>query len=62
MIGSKKPIKCKYKMHGQVLGTVTSAKYLGIDLLSDMSLTEQQEMQIELWALLKQISKLISLA
>ena len=49
-------------MHGQVLGTVTSAKYLGIDLLSDMSLTEQQEMQIELWALLKQISKLISLA
>ena len=34
---SRKPIASECKLHGQVLETVTSAKYLGADLSSNMS-------------------------
>ena len=37
MTGSRKPIASEYELHGQVLETVTSAKYLGVDLSSNMS-------------------------
>ncbi|MCG8078312.1 MAG: reverse transcriptase family protein, partial [Candidatus Thiodiazotropha taylori] len=34
---SKKPIKATYKLHGEVLETVTCAKYLGVDISSNLS-------------------------
>ena len=33
----KKPIKTDYLLHGQVLEAVTCAKYLGVDISSDLS-------------------------
>ena len=35
--GSRKPFVSEYKLHGQMLETVTSAKYLVVDLSSNMS-------------------------
>ena len=35
--GSKKPVETDYMLHGQVLETVTCAKYLGVDISSGLS-------------------------
>ena len=35
--GSKKPVKRDYILHGQVLESVTSARYLGVDISSSLS-------------------------
>ena len=35
--GSKKPVKRDYILHGQVLESVTSARYLGLDISSSLS-------------------------
>ena len=35
--GSKKPIKRDYILHGQILESVTCAKYLGVDISSSLS-------------------------
>ncbi|MEW8546483.1 MAG: reverse transcriptase family protein, partial [Candidatus Thiodiazotropha sp.] len=35
--GSRKPLNAIYKLHGQILETVTCAKYLGVDISSDLS-------------------------
>ena len=35
--GSRKPINANYSLHGQVLETVTCARYLGVDISSDLS-------------------------
>ena len=35
--GSKKPVKRDYKLHGQVLESVTSARYLGLDISGSLS-------------------------
>ena len=35
--GSKKPVKTDYILHGQVLESVTSARYLGVDISSSLS-------------------------
>ena len=35
--GSRKPINCIYRLHGHVLETVTSAKYLGVDVSSGLT-------------------------
>ena len=35
--GSRKPINANYSLHGQVLETVTCARYLGVDTSSDLS-------------------------
>ena len=37
MTGSRKPINATYKLHGEVLETVSCAKYLGVDVSSDLS-------------------------
>ena len=37
--GSKSPIKSEYILHGQVLETVTCARYLGVDIRSNISWT-----------------------
>ena len=37
MTGSKKPVKRDYILHGQVLESVTSARYLGVDISSSLS-------------------------
>ena len=37
VIGSRKPTNCTYKLHGHVLETVTSAKYLGVDVSSGLT-------------------------
>lgn len=34
---SRKLVKCIYRLHGHVLNTVTSAKYLGVDVSSDLT-------------------------
>ena len=36
---SKRPIKTFYSMHGQVLEVVNSARYLGVDIASDLKFT-----------------------
>ena len=35
--GSRKPINCTYRLHGHVLETVTSAKYLVVDVSSGLT-------------------------
>ena len=35
--GSKKPIKRDYMLHGQILESVTCAKYLGVDISGSLS-------------------------
>ena len=35
--GSKKPVKRDYILHGQVLESVTSARYLGVDISGSLS-------------------------
>ena len=35
--GSKKPLKRDYILHGQVLESVTSARYLGVDISGSLS-------------------------
>ena len=35
--GSKKPVKRDYTLHGQVLESVTSARYLGVDISGSLS-------------------------
>ena len=35
--GSRKPINGIYRLHGHVLETVTSAKYLGVDVFSGLT-------------------------
>lgn len=35
--GSKSPIKATYKLHGEILETVSYAKYLGVDVSSNLS-------------------------
>ena len=35
--GSRKPIKCTYRLHGHVLETVTSAKYLRVDVSTGLT-------------------------
>ena len=37
---SKRPIQTSYSMHGQVLEAVNSARYLGVDIASDLKLTQ----------------------
>ena len=37
---SRKPINTTYSMHGQVLDSVDSARYLGVDITSDLSFTQ----------------------
>ena len=37
MTGSKKPVKSDYILHGQVLESVTSARYLGVDISGSLS-------------------------
>ena len=37
MTGSKNPHKSEYILHGQVLETVTCARYLGVDISSNIS-------------------------
>ena len=39
MTGSKSPIKSEYILHGQVVETVTCARYLGVDIRSNISWT-----------------------
>ena len=35
--GSKKPVQKDYILHGQVLESVTSARYLGVDISGSLS-------------------------
>ena len=37
---SRQPINTTYSMHGQVLDSVESARYLGVDITSDLSFTQ----------------------
>ena len=37
---SKRPIQTSYTMHGQVLDSVDSARYLGVDIASDLNCTK----------------------
>ena len=37
---SKRPIQTSYEMHGQVLEAVHSARYLGVDITSDLKFTQ----------------------
>ena len=37
---SKRPIQTFYSMHGQVLEAVNSARYLGVDIASDLKFTQ----------------------
>ena len=37
---SRQPINTTYSMHGQVLDSVDSARYLGVDITSDLSFTQ----------------------
>ena len=34
---SRNPMNATYKLHGEILATVTSARYLGVDVFSDLS-------------------------
>ena len=36
MTGSRKPVNATYKLHCEVLGTVRYAKYLGVDVSSNL--------------------------
>ena len=36
----RRPINTTYSMHGQVLDSVDSARYLGVDITSDLSFTQ----------------------
>ena len=52
--GSRKPINCIYRLHGHVLETVTSAKYLGVDVSSGLTWSSHIDRitgkLIKLWA------------
>ena len=37
---SKRPIQTSYSMHGQVLDSVDSARYVGVDIASDLNFTK----------------------
>ena len=37
---SKRPILTFYSMHGQILDSVDSARYLGVDIASDFNFTK----------------------
>ena len=37
MTGSRKPTHASYRLHGQILETVTCAKYLGVEISSGLS-------------------------
>ena len=37
LTGSKRPVKTDYILHGQVLESVTCAKYLGVDISSSLA-------------------------
>ena len=37
---SRRPINTSYSMHGQVLDSVNSARYLGVDITSDLNFTQ----------------------
>ena len=37
---SKRPIQTSYSIHGQVLKSVDSARYLGVDIASDLNFTK----------------------
>ena len=41
---SKRPIKTDYILHGQVLESVTCAKYLGVDISSDLTLNSHVDL------------------
>ena len=37
---SRRPINTSYSMHGQALDSVDSARYLGVDITSDLNFTQ----------------------
>ena len=50
---SRRPINTSYSMHGQVLDSVDSARYLGVDITSDLNFTQHINRTTSLQTLLK---------